>query len=462
MFEKKDPFELEGVKNREHKPYPWFTACLIALLALLALVILSPIPEKIRRKLGLAKPPKVIVKQGPPPEPEIIIREKEVEKVVKVRPTYYSVKKDSDIAKTSMGFDFHSGILERSGRLASVEREDDGTYEAKYILSFNRPQSAQSFEEVCQVNAALPKILPGLQGLVEGAKVSPFFKKLYDNKAARLKKYANRLDRLLTKHNYYDCQTMLEMEHPESKRKVFLLQGDMDVVSDGSDGDRLATMPEKIVNSPYYQPFTSYGWPKTGTVENPMIAGWRRMLSKAKAKGDSKEVSRIETGIEDLQKRSFLIADYDPFIVIPIDVIRDRESPYGPNIGDYVIVIFEEEIYPAIVGDAGPSFKVGEASLRMAKQINDKASSYHRPVSSVGVTYLVFPRSSAEKWSAPDYAFWREECLRLLDEVGGLGEGYELHQWVNTLPGAEAELEEEPAASGENLERVTPSGEGAE
>ena len=58
---------------------------------------------------------------------------------------------------------------------------------------------------------------------------------------------------------------MLELEHPGSKRKVFLMQGDMDVVSDGSDGDRLATMPEKIVNSPYYQPFTSYGWKKTGS-----------------------------------------------------------------------------------------------------------------------------------------------------------------------------------------------------
>ncbi len=440
-----DPFELEGVKRRQREPFPWLAACFAALAALLGLVILTPAPEKIRRKLGLAKPPKVIVKPGPAPEPKIVVKEKIVEKVVKIRPAYYNVKAGSDVAQTSKGFDFKSGVVERAGRLTSTERTDEGTYEASYTLSVNRPKSAQTFEEVCEVNAALPQILPGLKLMMASAQVSPFFKNLYDNKAARLKKNAHRLDRLLTKHNYYDCQTMLEMEHPESKRKVFLLQGDMDVVSDGSDGDRLATMPEKIVNSPYYQPFTSYGWPKTGTVENPLIAGWQARLQKAKAKGDAREVSRLETGIEDMQKRSFLIADYDPFIVIPVDVIRDRESPYGPNVGDYVIVIYGETIYPAIVGDAGPSFKVGEASLRMAKQINEKSSSYYRPVSDVSVTYLVFPRSSAEKWSAPDYDFWREECLRLLTEIGGLGEGYELHRWVNTLPGLESELQPEAA-----------------
>ncbi len=456
MSENKDPYELEGVSRGRHgrKPFPWLTACLVALVALLGLVILTPIPEKVRRKLGLAKPPKVVVKQGPAPKPELVVKEKIVEKVVKIRPAYYDVKAGSDVAKTSMGFDFESGVKENAGRLTSIEREDDGTYEAKYTLSVNRPVSAKTFEEVCQVNPALAKILPGLESMMGSAKVSLFYKNLYDNKAARLQKYANRLDKLLTKHNYYDCQTMLEMEHPETKRKVFLLQGDMDVVSDGSDGDRLATMPEKIVNSPYYQPFTSYGWPKTGTVENPMIAGWRRMLSKAKAKGDASEISRIEDGIKDLQKRSFLIADYDPFIVIPIDVIRDRESPYGPNIGDYVVVIYGESIYPAIVGDAGPSFKVGEASLRMAKEINNLASSYHRPVSDVSVSYVVFPRSSAEKWSAPDYNFWRQECLRLLGEVGGLGEGYQMHQWVNTFPVAEPE---EPVATEEAVVPVEES-----
>jgi len=447
MSANKDPFQLDGVsrKSRKTQSLPWLVPVLAGLAALLGIIILTPIPEKIRRKIGFSSPPepKVVIKQAPAPPPEIVVEEKIVEKVVKIRPAYYEVKKDSDVAKTSMGFDFKSGIEERKGGLTSVEREDDGTYEAVYTIKLNRPESAKTLEEVKAVNDKLTEILPGLESMMAGAKVSPFFGKLYDNKMARLKSRANKLDKLLTKHNYYDCQTMLEMEHPESKRKVFLLQGDMDVVSDGSDGDRLATMPDKIVNSPYYQPFTSYGWKKTGTVENPMIAGWRKMLSKAKAKGNRSEIERFKDGIDDMEKRSFLIADYDPFVVVPYDVILDRESPYGPNVGDYVAVIYGETIYPAIVGDAGPAFKVGEASLRMAKEINSKASSYHRPVSDVSVTYVIFPRSS-KKWKAPNYEDWREECRQLLIEVGGLGEGYELHQWENTLPVPEVETPPEP------------------
>lgn len=435
MPQNPDPYELEGVTRRALKPFPWLASLFAALAVVLGLVILSPIPEKIRRKVGLSSPKKEAPKPIPPaPKPEVIIKEKIVEKTIKIRPAYYEVKSGVDVAKTSLGFDFKSSVKERPGRLASSERKNDGTYEAVYTLSVNRPEAAKHFDEVIQVNPDLPSILPGLEAMMDQAKISPFYANLYNNKAARLKTYASRMDRLLTKHNYYDCQTMLELVHPGSKRKVFLMQGDMDVVSDGSDGDRLATMPEKIVNSPYYQPYTSYGWKKTGTVVNPMIAGWRKLLVKAKAKGDSSEVRRIETGIADLQKRSFLVADYDPFVVIPVDMIRDRESPFGPNVGDYVVVIHGKNVYPAIVGDGGPTFKVGEASLRMAKEVNNKASSYSRPVSDVSVTYVVFPRSSAKKWSAPDYNSWREECLKLLAEIGGLGEGYQLHSWENTFP----------------------------
>jgi hypothetical protein len=442
MSQKPDPYELEGVKRRAPKPFPWL-ALFFALTALvLGAVILSPIPEKIRKKVGISSPQKGTA-PAPPPEPQVIIKEKVVEKVVKVRPAYYEVKSGTDVSKTSMGFDYKSRVEERPGRLASTERENDGTYEASFTLTIKRPEPAKHFDEVVSVNPELPKILPGLEKLMDQAKISPFYRKLYDNKVSRLKTYVNRIDRLLTKHNYYDCQTMLELEYPGTNRKVFLMQGDMDVVSDGSDGDRLATMPDKIVNSPHYQPFTSYGWAKTGNIENPMIAGWRRLLEKAKASGNASEVKRLETGIADLKRRSFLIADYDPFIVISVDVLRDRESPYGPNVGDYVLVIHGKDIYPAIVGDGGPTFKVGEASLRMAKQINAKASSYSRPVSDLSVTYIVFPRSSG-KWVAPNYDDWRNECLKLVNEIGGLGEGYELHRWENTLPVIEEEATELP------------------
>jgi hypothetical protein len=120
--------------------------------------------------------------------------------------------------------------------------------------------------------------------------------------------------------------------------------------------------------------------------------------------------------------------------VIPIDILGDRESAWGPNVGDYVAVIYAEKIYPAIVGDGGPTFKVGEASLRLAKEINSRADPYSRPVSDVSVTYLIFPRSSDETWKAPDYESWRLETAKLIEEIGGLGEGYQLHQWEDLLP----------------------------
>ena len=97
-------------------------------------------------------------------------------------------------------------------------------------------------------------------------------------------------------------------------------------------------------------------------------------------------------------------------------------------------MIFGGKVYPCIVGDGGPIFKVGEASLRMAKELNPKSSSYSRPVSDLAVSYVVFPGSREEKSEPPDYAKWRQKCSELLGEMGGLGAGYELHEWVNLLP----------------------------
>lgn len=426
------PYKIDGVKRRTPNSFPWVTAFFAVSAFVLGITILTPIPEKIRRRLGLERKITPSIRKIDP-KPDVIYKDRVVEKKILVRPPYYEIEKGIDVSKTSRGFDYKYQIQEKAGSLASSERVKDGTYEASLTFSVVRPEAARRFGELVKQNPELPKILPGLEALFEKSRVSPFFKGLYDNKKSRLKLYANRFDRVLTKHNYFDCETMLELEHPQSKRKVFLFQTDMDVVSDGSDGDRVPTMPDKIVNSANYQPFTSYGWNKTGKIENPMIKGWSKMLGDAKAKGNSSEVKRLSAGIADLKRRSFLIAEYDPFIVIPVFILQDRESAWGPNVGDYVAVIHGKKVYPAIVGDGGPSFKIGEASLRMAKALNPKSTPYNAPVSGLGVTYVVFPRTSG-KWKAPDYSSWKTECAKLLDEIGGLGEGYALHEWSNTLP----------------------------
>jgi hypothetical protein len=445
MAQRPDPYELDGVRSRaSQRSFPWLIFLLLVLSFALVLLFLSPFPEKVRRELGLSSSPDP-VELPPKVETRVIYKDRVIEKIVVPKGSYYQVEKGIDIARTSSGFDFKSGVTLEPGGLASAERERPGSYAANFMLVLAEPKAAITVEEVQKVNPNLSDMLPGLPRLLETAKVSHFYTTLYQNKAERLQASASQLDELLSKHNYYDCQTMLQMEHPVTKRMVFLMQSDMDVVADGSDGDRLAQMPDEIVNSTHYQPFTSYGWPKTGAVGNPMANGWKTRVEAAnKELADPATTSTrkvwlrdrikmLRRGIEDMQNRSFLIAEYDPFVVIPVNFIKDRDDPYGPNVGDYVCVIHGKKAYPAIVGDGGPTFKVGEGSLRLAKELNSSATPYNRPVSDVSVTYLIFPRSSG-KWQAPNYAEWRSECAQLLEEIGGLGPGYELHIWEDKLP----------------------------
>ena len=198
---KSDPYALEGVKNRAPKRFPWFTVFLGMVALGLVAVVFSPVTEEVRRKVGLAR--EKPVPKPPPPEPEKIIVKEEVivEKRVDVRPPYYQVQPNTLISKSSMGIDVKTVVEEKKGLIASAERRRDGSYEAEYTLKVNRPVAAKSLMELKLMNASLDKILPGLPELLKNSKVSPFFKKLYDNKFSRLKRNAGRFDKLLTKHN---------------------------------------------------------------------------------------------------------------------------------------------------------------------------------------------------------------------------------------------------------------------
>ena len=349
----------------------------------------------------------------------------------------------TDVRKLRSGIPFKTEVKIEKGGIASRERVDEKSYTATYQLSLRVPTPAKSMSELESSCPELAKMLPGLPPLVEKAVVSAWFNKLYDDKTARVRLNANSLNELLTKHNVYDCETILNLQSTGG-RKVFFLQAEMDVVSDGSDGDRLATMPDEIVDSPHYQPFTSYGWAKKSQTPNPMVAGWEKRLAAAQKKLALpatattrqillRDIQSLKRGIEDLKARSFLIADYDPFIVIPINILGSND-PFAPKVGDYAVVAYGKKLYPAIVGDGGPTFKVGEGSLRMARELNPKANSYNRPVSDLKVSYLVFPGSREAERTPPDYEKWRQRCHELLGEIGGVGPGYELHQWQDLLP----------------------------
>ncbi|RYD47739.1 MAG: hypothetical protein EOP85_04900, partial [Verrucomicrobiaceae bacterium] len=267
----------------------------------------------------------------------------------------------TDVRKLRSGIPFKTAVKIEKGGIASKERTDDSSYVASYQLSLRLPAPAKTIAELETSNADLSQILPGLPPLIEKAEVSSWFTKLYENKAVRVRRDANTLNELLTKHNIYDCETILHLK-ADNGRKVFFMQAEMDVVSDGSDGDRLPQMPDEIVNSTHYQPFTSYGWTKKTSTPNPMIAGIERRIGNAQrelaASGTTAErkawlrtrTQELKRWVEDLKSRSYLIAEYDPFIVIPVDLLRANDA-FAPKVGDYAVVISGKKVYPTIVGD---------------------------------------------------------------------------------------------------------------
>lgn len=358
----------------------------------------------------------------------------------------------TDVRKLRNGIPFKTEVKIDPGSIASIEREQAESYTARYELNLKRPNAAKSLAELTTNSPHLATLLPGLPTLLEKAEVSKWFDTIYDNKITRISRDATSLNEILSKHNFYDCETILNFR-TNSGRPIFFLQAEMDVVSDGSDGDRLPQMPEKIVKSTHYQPFTSYGWPKQSQTPNPMIAGWeqriigaQKELNSPSTPADRKSwlrdrIEYLKRGIADMKNRSFLIAEHDPFIVIPINILTDNDA-FSPKAGDYAVIIHNDKIYPSIVGDGGPTFKVGEASLRIARELNPNSSPYSRPVSDLKVSYLVFPGSRDPERKAPNYEKWRQRCHELLQEIGGTSAS--LHAWQDTIPKAMAPPTETP------------------
>ncbi len=475
---------LRGANRREKRGFSWLGAGFLVLVGGLVALGFTGFPGKVKRGLKEIFAPNPVVVS---PDEEDIRRqiesrlrsemeeelEREIAEMKKAAakkaeddeknaresqslPAEVTLGTVTDVRKLRSGIPFKTEVKMEKGGIASRERIDDASYTATYQLTLRLPMPAKTLAELETSSPDLSKMIPGLPAMIEKAEVSGWFNQLYNNKAERVRRDANALNELLTKHNIYDCETILQLRSPGG-RKVFFMQSEMDVVSDGSDGDRLSEMPDDIVNSTHYQPFTSYGWPKQTKTPNPMVAGWEKRLADGEKELADKattaerktwlksRIAYLKRGIADLKSRSFLIADYDPFIVIPVSILSSSD-PYAPKVGDYAVVVHDQKLYPAIVGDGGPTFKVGEASLRMARELNPKASPYSRPVSDLKVTYLVFPGSSEAKKGPPDYEKWRQRCHELLGEIGGIGEGYQLHLWQDTLPKPTPVVPEVPPA----------------
>lgn len=393
---------------------------------------------------------KEVIKEVPRDVIKEVVKEVEVIKEVPVLPPLpdqYVGRKDVDVASLFNGITVKTKLLTEQGSFASLERLDPDAYKAEFQLSIRVPKANQSLAELSRINEHLPKALPGLTMMLEKGRVSPFYHKLYENKTRRVQTEVTRLNKALDRHNFFDCETILELTHPTTQRKVMLIQSEMDVVADGSDGDRMPKLDEYIYMSDFYQPFTSYAWAKKGTTPNPLLSKWEARLTKLNAeyavKGLSaarnaelkSAISQVKLEIADMKARSSLIAEKDPFIVISL-LFRGYEgqNAHTPGIGDYAAVVYGDKIYPAICGDYGPTFKMGEASLMMAKAVNEKATPYRRPESDLKVTYLIFPGTGLKPWGPPDLKVWEQKVTAYLNEMGGIGVGYQVHAWPDPFP----------------------------
>ena len=359
-----------------------------------------------------------------------------------------------DTGKLFNGITLHSTVETLPGADASTERTQPDSYVLDLRLKARVPSANKTIEELAKVTPQLPTLLPGLASMLSADPVSPLYAQLYDSKVRMLRENLARLDLLLSRHNFFDCQTVLQMQHPQTHRKALLLQADMDVDADGSDADRMPVGTGAPAN---FKPSTSYRWPKKTAAPNPYLAVTEERLKRAEdeyalattppaRKRDLRNaIAELRAEVGTLKKYSFLIGATDPFIVVP-GAFTHASEPVKP--GDYALVVFGDSIYPAIVGDVGPNDKVGEASLRIAKQINALSNPYNRPVSDLKVSYIVFPGTAEKSVGPPDLEKLQARCEALVKEIGGASAP--LHHWENIIPPS-------PSPSPSSSPSVTPS-----
>jgi len=331
-------------------------------------------------------------------------------------------------------------VSEKGSELASQDRRDLDAYEVRITVSARLPSPCISAKDFVKNDPLLPETFNDFDRLLADAAVSPSFEKLYALKLAQIGRELGRLDAVLSRDHLYDCETILNLRNPATGRRALLAVGDMDVNVDGSDGDRNVAVDG---SAQFFLPQTSYRWLKLTERENPFVTVEQKRLATMKSELAAAGVpavkkKEIEDAMDiasrrifDLKKWSFLIAETDPFIVLPGFMMRDKGDPFSPSVGDFALVLFGGKAYPAIVGDAGPSLKLGEASLLICREINARSSALSGAVTDLKVAYLVFPGTAAAQHTPPDLDAWKAKCEQYINELGGLK--CPLHTWPNLV-----------------------------
>jgi hypothetical protein len=369
-----------------------------------------------------------------------------------------------ETARLFNGMEIHSRVTTAEGAPAVVERKTPDAYLLDLEVKVQVPKPAQTLEELTGADPLIGSVLPGLKNELPAATVSSFYHGLYQLKVDAVNRTLARLDQLVSRHNFFDCNTILELKDPKTNRKALLIQSDMDVNDDGSDPDRASDVDGSPAN---FQPFTSYRWPKKTNKPNQFIPEREEKLKQLQSEYDLKttpterkkllkeQLEQMQREVTDLKKYSFLIAKADPYVVLPGFMFRQPNHPFQPKLGDYVVVIYQGKLYPALVGDVGPSYKIGEASLRICSELDPRSNPYNRPASDLNITYIVFPGSADDPPGPPDLQKLHDRCAVLLNEIGGYTG--ELWAWEDVLAKPSPSPRESAASRGTAAATPTPS-----
>jgi len=97
---------------------------------------------------------------------------------------------------------------------------------------------------------------------------------------------------------------------------------------------------------------------------------------------------------------------------------------------------------------------MGEASLRIATQLDPKANAYNRPETDLDITYLVFPGSADRQPGPPDLKGLHDRCQTLLNDIGGYRG--QLWEWTDLLASASPTASQTPGATPAPSPAATP------
>jgi len=347
-------------------------------------------------------------------------------------------RKNYDLSKLFTQILVKSSVsCENSDQTALAAAANTNSYELDINLHVLWPKAATNSADLSVASPELPLLLPELETLLNGVQPSPDFATLLGNKERSLRANLQLLQKLPYRDSLFDCQTILNLKNKNTSRHALLIQAIMNVNTDGSDGDRNLDI-DKLSST--YQPQTNYKWPKTGTHLNPCLRDFESRLALLDAELANgtmtpevkasliKEQSYVKATIEELKHWDFLVGTADPFIVLPSFMVGKTAGQ--PSVGDYAVVIYHGKLYPAILGDMGPGTKIGEASLRLCRQIEPKSGADRRPVSKPEVVYLVFPGTAEKPFTSPNYQHWSERCRALWKEFGG-SDTADWHEWTS-------------------------------